>query len=91
MVVDLTPEQESLIEYAVESGLYRNTNEAFVQALEFLREQLDVEVWLRRDREAVAAKISRGFEQSQRGLAVDGDVALEMLRKRRATSFDERR
>jgi predicted transcriptional regulator len=35
-------------------------------------------------REAVAAHIEAGFAQAERGELIDGDVAVEMLRQRRA-------
>jgi predicted transcriptional regulator len=35
-------------------------------------------------RDAVAAHIEKGFAQAERGELIDGDAALEMLRKRRA-------
>jgi len=34
-------------------------------------------------REAVAARIQKGFLQAERGELIDGDTAVEMLRKRR--------
>jgi hypothetical protein len=41
-------------------------------------------------REAVAAHIEKSFLQAARGELIDGDVAVEMLRKRRAERLKPR-
>ena len=84
MVIDLKPEQQSVIDLAVARGAYRNSDEVLEQALEIIRDQLDQQDWMLEQREAVAAHIATGFQQAMRGELTDGDVAIENLRRRRA-------
>jgi Arc/MetJ-type ribon-helix-helix transcriptional regulator len=87
MTIDLKPEQQRVIDLAVQSGAYQNPGEVFDQALEIIREQLDFEDWMFAQREALAAHIARGFAQAERGELIDGNAAVEMLRQRRAERF----
>jgi Arc/MetJ-type ribon-helix-helix transcriptional regulator len=84
MTIILRPEQQRVIDLAVQSGAYQNPGEVLDQALEIIREQLDLEDWMLEQREAVAAHIEAGFAQAERGELIDGDAAVEMLRQRRA-------
>jgi hypothetical protein len=49
---------------------------------------LKTEHWMLEDRDAVAAHIEAGFGQAQRGQLIDGDAALELLRRQRAERLD---
>jgi hypothetical protein len=69
---------------AVRSGAYGSPAEVLDQALEIIREQLDLEDWMVEQREAVSSHIQVGFAQAERGELIDGDKALEILRLRRA-------
>jgi hypothetical protein len=84
MTIDLKPEQQCVIDLAVRSGAYRNSGEVLDQAFAIIRERLDLDDWMLTEREAVAPHIATGFAQAQRGELTDGDVAVEMLRQRRA-------
>ncbi len=84
MTINLRPEQQRVIDLAVQSGAYQSPGEVLDQALEIIREQLELEDWMVEQREAVAAHIEEGFAQAERGELIDGDAALEMLRQRRA-------
>ena len=84
MTVELKPEQQRVIDLAIQSGACRNPEEVLDQALEMLREQLHKEEWLMSQREAIAAQISEGFAQSERGEVIDGEAAIKMLRERRS-------
>ena len=84
MMIDLKPEQQRVIDLAVGSGAYQNPAEVLDQAFEIIREQLDLEDWMLDQREAVASHIEKGYLQAERGELIDGDAALEMLRKRRS-------
>ncbi|MGA7414828.1 MAG: hypothetical protein WBW33_30445 [Bryobacteraceae bacterium] len=84
MTIDLKPEQQRVIDLAIRSGAYRNPGEVVDQAFEIIREQLDFEDWILEHREAVVAHIEKGFAQAERGELIDGDVAVETLRQRRA-------
>jgi antitoxin ParD1/3/4 len=84
MTINLRPEQQRVIDLAVQSGAYQSPGEVLDQALEIIREQLDLEDWMVEQREAVAAHIEAGFAQAERGELIDGDEAIEILRQRRA-------
>jgi Arc/MetJ-type ribon-helix-helix transcriptional regulator len=84
MTIDLKPEQQRVIDLAVQSGAYRSPDEVIAQAFEIIREQLQFEDWMAGQAERVAAHIATGFAQAERGELTDGDAAIEMLRRRRA-------
>jgi antitoxin ParD1/3/4 len=84
MTINLKPEQQRLIDLAVQSGAYQSANEVLDQAFAIIREQLDLEDWMIEQREGVAAHIAVGFAQAERGDLIDGDAVVEMLRQRRA-------
>jgi len=90
MTIELKPEQQRVIDLAVKSGAYQNPGEVLDQALEIIREQLDLEDWMVEQRAAIAAHIEVGFAQADRGELIDGDEAVEMLRKRRAERLNSR-
>ena len=90
MTIDLKPDQQRVIDLAVRSGAYRNPGEVLDQALEIIREQLDLEYWMLEQRDAVAAHIEKGFAQAERGELIDGDAAVEILRQRRAERLKPR-
>ena len=84
MAIDLKPEQQRVIDLAVQSGAYQNPGDVLDQAFAIIREQLQLEDWMVEQREAVATHIETGFAQAERGELIDGDTAVEMLRQRRA-------
>jgi len=84
VAIDLKPEQQRVIDLAVQSGAYQNPGDVLDQAFAIIREQLQLEDWMVEQREAVATHIETGFAQAERGELIDGDTAVEMLRQRRA-------
>ena len=82
--IELKPEQQRVIDLAVQSGAYRTPGEVLDQALEIIREQLDLEDWMVEERETIAAHIEIGFSQAEHGELTDGDAVVELLRRRRA-------
>lgn len=84
MTIEPKPEHQQMIELAIQSGAYHDPDEVVDQALEMIREQLRCEAWLAEQREAVAAKIAADFGQAERGELMDGEAAIEILRRRRA-------
>ncbi|HEV3040082.1 MAG TPA: type II toxin-antitoxin system ParD family antitoxin [Candidatus Angelobacter sp.] len=84
MTIDLKPEQQRVIDLAIGCGAYKDPAEVLDQAFEIIREQLDLEDWMLEHREPIAAHINRGFAQAERGERIDGDAAIETLRRRRA-------
>lgn len=91
MTIDLKPEQQRVIDLAVGSGAYRDPGEVLDQAFEIIREQLDLEDWMSRQRESIAAHIEIGFAQAERGELIDGDAVIEMIRRRRSGRLTPRR
>jgi Arc/MetJ-type ribon-helix-helix transcriptional regulator len=90
MVIDLKPEQQRVIDLAVQSGAYQTPGEVVDQAFEIIREQLELEDWMLEQREAVTAHIEKGFAQAESGELIDGDAAVEMLRQRRTERLKPR-
>ena len=84
MTIDLKPEQQRVIDLAVGSFAYKDPSEVLDQAFEIIREQLDLEDWMFEQRESIGTHIEKGFAQAEHGELIDGDVAIEMLRQRRA-------
>ena len=84
MTIDLRPEQQRVIDLAVRSRAYQSPGEVLDRAFEIIREQLDLQDWMSRQREAIASHIEKGFAQAACGELIDGDVAVEVLRQRRA-------
>jgi Arc/MetJ-type ribon-helix-helix transcriptional regulator len=90
MTIDLKPEQQRVIDLAVQSGAYQSPDEVLDQAFEIIREQLGLEDWMLGQREQISAHIAAGFAQAERGELMDGDAAVEILRRRRATRLKQR-
>jgi len=84
VTIDLKPEHQRVIDLAVRSGAYQNPGEVLDQAFEIIREQLELEDWMVKQRGAINAHIETGFAQANRGELIDGDAAVEMLRQWRA-------
>ncbi|HEV2989736.1 MAG TPA: type II toxin-antitoxin system ParD family antitoxin [Candidatus Angelobacter sp.] len=80
--IDLKPEQQRVIDLALACGAYKDPAEVLDQAFEIIRAQLDLEDWMLEHRESIAAHIERGFAQAERGELIDGDAAIETLRRR---------
>jgi Arc/MetJ-type ribon-helix-helix transcriptional regulator len=81
--IELNPEQQRVIDLAIQSGAYRTPDEVLDQAFEIIREQLRLQDWMADKREAVAAHIAAGFAQAERGELMDGEAAIQTLRQRR--------
>ena len=90
MTIELKPEQQRVIDLAIQSGAYESAGEVLDQAFAIIREELDLEDWMIEQREAIAAHVEKGFRQAERGELIDGDAALEMMRKRRAERLNQR-
>jgi hypothetical protein len=90
VIIDLKPEQQRLLDLAVQSGAYQSPGEVLDQAFAIIREQLDREDWMFEQRESIAAHVEKGFAQAERGELIDGDAAIEALRQRRAERLKPR-
>jgi hypothetical protein len=82
MILELKPEQQQVLDRAVQSGM--SAEEVLDQAFAVIHEQYRNDDWLLGDKNAVAAQIEEGFTQAERGELMDGEQALQMLRDRRA-------
>jgi len=87
MAIDLKPEQQRVIDLAIQSGAYQTPSDVLDRAFEILREQLDMEAWIALNREAVAAQIEEGFLQAERGELTPVEEALELIKSRRASQL----
>jgi len=84
MTIELKPEHQRMIDLAIQSGAYQNSDEMLDQAFEIIREQLRLEDWMKEQRETLAPQIAVGFSQAERGELMDGEEAVQMLRQHRA-------
>jgi len=84
MTIELKPEHQRMIDLAIQSGAYQNSDEMLDQAFEIIREQLRLEDWMKEQRETLASQIAVGFAQAEHGELMDGEEAVQMLRQRRA-------
>ena len=64
MNITLRPEHEKAILQAIESGAYQSPDDVIARALDVLREEED---WLHENRDEIADKIDRAFDQFERG------------------------
>ncbi|HMF79513.1 MAG TPA: hypothetical protein VK604_27880 [Bryobacteraceae bacterium] len=83
MTIELKPEQQEIMDLAIQSGAFHDPGEVLDRAFEIIRDQLHGSDWLSEQREAVAARIATGFAQAERGELVEAEKAIEMLRQRR--------
>lgn len=90
MTIDLKPEQQRVIDLAIRSGACQDPSDVLDQAFAIIRDQFDFEDWMLEERDAVATHIDTGFAQAERGQSIDGDAALEILRRRRPEKLDSR-
>ena len=84
MTINLKPEQQRVIDLAVQSGAYKNPDEVLDQVFEIIRRQFELQDWMIGQRESISAHIEKGFSQAERGELMDGDATIELLRRRRA-------
>jgi len=82
MILELKPEQQKVLDRAVQSGM--SPDEVLDQAFAVIHEQFRNENWMLADKEAIAAQIDEGFAQAERGELLDADEAIAILRDRRA-------
>jgi antitoxin ParD1/3/4 len=81
MTVQLTPEDENLIQKRLQSGVFRSVEEVIHDAL--ASQDAETE-WLAENKEAINEKIARGIAQLDRGEGVSGEVARAQLQQRKA-------
>ena len=88
MTITLRPEHEKLIAQALESGAYQNPDEVIGRALDMLR---DEDQWLHEQKDEVAAKIERAFDQFERGEFFSAEQSRKDMEERKAAWLNERK
>ncbi|HUI80728.1 MAG TPA: hypothetical protein VLY24_22540 [Bryobacteraceae bacterium] len=81
MTIQLTPEDEKLIQKRLQSGAFRNAEEVIHDAL--ASQDAEAE-WLAEDKAAINEKVARGLAQLDRGEGIPGDEARLQLQQRKA-------
>lgn len=81
MTITLRPEHERLIALAMQTGAYRNPDEAIGRALEFLQAEED---WLHHNKAEIGEKIERAFGQFERGEFFTAEESQADMDKRKA-------
>ena len=81
MTITLRPEQEELVREIMQSGAFRNAEEAVGSALEMLRSQ---NAWLVDNREAIDTRIRQGIAELDRGEGIPEDQLEAYLARLRA-------
>jgi len=82
MIFELKPAQEQILVMATRSGL--SQDEVLDQAFEIIRVQHEQGDWMLENREEIAAKLQRAFDQSERGELFDDEEAIRILEERHA-------
>jgi predicted transcriptional regulator len=82
MILELKPEQQQILEMATRSGM--SQEEVLDQAFAIIREQHEMDQWMRANREEIAAHIEEGFSQAERGELIDAEDVVRILREDRA-------
>jgi antitoxin ParD1/3/4 len=85
MMIQLTPEDEELIQKRLESGVFRTAGEVIHDALAMQKAEAD---WLAQNQEAINDKIAQGIRELDRGQGVDGAEARTRLDRRKADWID---
>jgi antitoxin ParD1/3/4 len=80
MTIQLTVEDEKLIQKRLQSGVFRSVEEVIHDAL--ASQDAETE-WLAENKEAINEKIARGIAQLDRGEGVSGEVARARLQQRK--------
>ena len=81
MTIQLTAEDEKLIQKRLQSGAFRSIEEVIHGAL--ASQDAETE-WLAENKGAIAEKVARGIAQLDRGEGVSGEAARAQLRQRKA-------
>ena len=80
MTIQLTVEDEKLIQKRLQSGVFRSVEEVIHDAL--ASQDAETE-WLAENKDAINEKIARGIAQLDRGEGVSGEAARARLQQRK--------
>ena len=87
MTITLRPDQVELIAEAIRTGAYEDSEDVIDRALETLRSD---EEWLNRQKEEIAGKIERAFEQFERGEFLTAEESRLDMAKRKSEWLRDR-
>lgn len=79
-MITLTPEQEKLVEHAIETGAYASTGDVLNRALELLRAQ---DAWLVENRSAIDSRIHDAMTQLDRDEGISSEELEQRLARRK--------
>jgi predicted transcriptional regulator len=82
MLLELKPEQASVLERAARSGM--SPEDVLDQAFALIQEQFADSDWMHQDQDAIAAQVAEGYEQAQRGELLGAEEAWDLLQKSHA-------
>ena len=82
MILELKPEQQEVLELAIQRGMTQE--EVIDQAFAIIKWQHESGDWMLAEREAIAAHIAEGCAQAERGELIDADDVVRILQERRA-------
>jgi predicted transcriptional regulator len=81
MILELKPEQEEILEMATRFG--RSREEVLDEVFAHIRALHSMDDWMMENREAIQAKIQRGYDQAMRGELMTPEEVKRMLGQRR--------
>ena len=87
MTIELTPEDEKLIQKRIESGAFQSVEDVIHDAL---ASQEAETAWLEENKSAISEKIGRGIAQLERGEGLSGEVVRARLERRKANWLKSR-
>ena len=87
MTITLRPEHEQLITEALRTGAYQNPDEVIGRALEMLHSE---DEWLQDQKDFIAGKIERAFDQFEHGEYFTSDESRAEIEKRKAAWLADR-
>ncbi len=86
MTITLRPDQEKLIDQAIETGAYQDPHQVIERALELLRTE---EEGLTDYRDEISQKIERAFGQFERGEFFSAEASKADMKQRKAAWLDQ--
>jgi predicted transcriptional regulator len=81
MILELKPEQQEILEMAVQSGM--SQEEVLDQAFAIIREQHEIDDWMLANRKEIAAQIEQGYAEAMRGELMTPEEVRRILQQRR--------
>jgi hypothetical protein len=83
MILELKPEQQKILEQAIQGGMTQE--EVLDQAFAIIQAQHEMDGWFAENHDEIVAHIEQGYAEAQRGELLDPDEVRRMLQERRET------